>query len=126
MEEMSKTNCVFCEEQDKVLENTKCFAIYDRFPVNIGHILIIPKRHYCSYFDSTKDEFMEFNQMILAAQKKLDSIYNPEGYNIGVNCGEAAGQTVMHTHIHLIPRYVGDVTDPAGGIRGVIPSKQKY
>ena len=123
---MHKSNCVFCKAQDKILENSKCFAIYDRFPVSKGHMLIIPKRHFSSYFDSTKEELMGFNEMILAAQKELDSIYNPDGYNIGINCGEVAGQTVMHTHIHLIPRYTDDVTDPRGGIRGVIPAKQKY
>jgi diadenosine tetraphosphate (Ap4A) HIT family hydrolase len=123
---MHKSNCVFCKAQDKILENSKCFAIYDRFPVSKGHMLIIPKRHFSSYFDSTKEELMGFNEMILAAQKELDSIYNPDGYNIGINCGEVAGQTVMHTHVHLIPRYTDDVTDPRGGIRGVIPAKQKY
>jgi diadenosine tetraphosphate (Ap4A) HIT family hydrolase len=123
---MHKTNCVFCDDQDKVLENSKCFAIYDRFPVNKGHILIIPKRHFSSYFDATKEELVGFDELIFEAQKSLNSIYNPDGYNIGINCGEVAGQTVMHAHIHLIPRYVDDVKDPRGGIRGIIPAKQKY
>jgi diadenosine tetraphosphate (Ap4A) HIT family hydrolase len=123
---MRIANCVFCGELDKVLENSECYTVYDKFPVNKGHVLIIPKRHFSSYFDATKSELMKFNQMIFEAQKRLDSIFNPDGYNIGINSGEAAGQTVMHTHIHLIPRYTDDVTDPRGGIRGVIPTKQKY
>ena len=123
---MHKTNCVFCEEQDKILENSKCFAIYDRFPVSKGHLLIIPMRHFPNYFEATKDELAGFNEMVFEAQERLNSLYSPDGYNIGINCGEVAGQTVMHTHVHLIPRYTDDVTDPRGGIRGVIPTKQKY
>jgi diadenosine tetraphosphate (Ap4A) HIT family hydrolase len=123
---MHVNNCVFCGDQDKVLENTQCFAIYDRFPVSKGHMLIIPKRHFPNYFEATKDELVGLDKMIFEAQKKINSIYNPDGYNIGINCGEVAGQTVMHTHIHLIPRYTDDVADPRGGIRGVIPTKQKY
>ena len=123
---MRKTNCVFCEKQDKILENSTCFAIYDRYPVNNGHILIIPKRHFSSYFEATKEELEEFNEMIFEVRNSLDSIYSPDGYNVGINCGKAAGQTVMHAHIHLIPRYKDDVLDPRGGIRGIIPSKQIY
>ena len=120
------TNCVFCEEQNKAIESPICFAIYDKFPVSKGHLLIIPKRHFSNYFEATKDELAGFNDMVFEAQRKLNSIYNPDGYNLGINCGEVAGQTVMHTHIHLIPRYKNDVSDPKGGIRVVIPAKQKY
>ena len=102
---MHKSNCVFCKAQDKILENSKCFAIYDRFPVSKGHMLIIPKRHFSSYFDSTKEELMGFNEMILAAQKELDSIYNPDGYNIGWNVGEVGGQVVPHSHLHVALRF---------------------
>ena len=122
---MRKTNCVFCEDQDKVLENSKCYAIYDRFPVNKGHILIIPKRHFSSYFDATKEELEEFNEMIFEAQEKLNSIYNPDAYNIGINCGEVAVQTVMNAHILLILRYEDDVQDPIVVIRGIIQAKKK-
>jgi diadenosine tetraphosphate (Ap4A) HIT family hydrolase len=76
-------------------------------------MLIIPKRHFSSYFDSTKEELAGFSEMIFEARERLNSLFNPNGYNIGINCGEVAGQTVMHTHIHLIPRYEDDVSDPS-------------
>ena len=85
---MHVNNCVFCGVQDKVLENTQCFAIYDRFPVSKGHLLIIPKRHFSSYFDSTKEELTRFNEMIFEARERLNSIYNPDGYNIGTRISE--------------------------------------
>ena len=119
-------DCIFCNKQDVILEGKECYTRLDKFPVSKGHTLIIPKRHFPSYFDATKEELVEFDEMIFEAQKRLNSLYNPDGYNIGINCGAVAGQTVMHTHIHLIPRYKDDVPEPRGGIRGVIPGKQKY
>lgn len=125
---MSKTDCVFCNiSQDRVIaQNHLCFAIYDGFPVSRGHVLIIPKRHVADYFSLTEEELMAMHQMIRELKIKLDADFSPDGYNVGVNVNEAAGQTVFHVHMHLIPRYKGDVENPRGGVRGVIPNKQRY
>ncbi len=111
--------CIFCDyiKKNYIMENGLAFAIYDNYPVNTGHMLIIPKRHYASYFDATPDEILAFNELINKAKELLDSVHMPDGYNIGINIGEAAGQTIFHLHIHVIPRYSGDVDNPRGGIR---------
>ena len=101
-------------------------AFYDGFPVSPGHALIIPKRHVASYFDLSVQEREAMTQMMLDVKQKLDDRFHPDGYNIGINVGEYAGQSIFHCHMHLIPRYKGDVENPKGGVRGVIPSKQKY
>jgi diadenosine tetraphosphate (Ap4A) HIT family hydrolase len=101
-------------------------AFYDGFPVSPGHVLIIPKRHVASYFDLTSQEREAMTQMMLDVKLKLDERFHPDGYNIGINVGEYAGQSIFHCHMHLIPRYKGDVVNPKGGVRGVIPDKQKY
>ena len=121
-------NCIFCNiEQERVLaENELCFAIRDGFPVSDGHTLIIPKRHVANYFDLTDEEVMAMQVMMKKFKSQLDTELAPDGYNIGINVNEAAGQTVFHVHMHLIPRYKGDVENPRGGVRGVIPDKQKY
>ncbi len=121
--------CPFCHLSPKVeviLESELCLAFFDGFPVSPGHALIIPRRHVASYFDLTDQERQEMLQMLLKVKGILDERFRPEGYNIGVNVGEAAGQSIFHVHMHLIPRYRGDVENPRGGVRGVIPSKQKY
>ncbi len=121
--------CVFCEKilKGKVLfEDTFWVALEDGFPVSKGHTLIVPKRHVASFFDLTKEEFATLQEMICRAKERLDSLHKPDGYNIGVNVGKAAGQSVFHVHVHVIPRYSGDVANPRGGVRGVIPSKQNY
>lgn len=121
-------NCIFCNiEQERVLaENELCFAIRDGFPVSDGHTLIIPKRHVANYFDLTDEEVMAMQVMMKKLKSQLDTELSPDAYNIGINVNEAAGQTVFHVHMHLIPRYKGDVENPRGGVRGVIPDKQKY
>jgi len=121
-------SCPFCNplEEDIILENNLCYARFDKYPVNKGHILIIPFRHFDNYFDATKEEKIAFLELIDEAKGYLDKNFKPDGYNIGVNIGETAGQTIMHVHIHLIPRYKGDMENPKGGVRGVIPEKQKY
>ena len=116
----------FLENRDKLLENNVGFVLYDGFPVSEGHCIIIPHRVYSNYFDSTEDEVIGLQKLVVETKKLLDKKYHPDGYNVGINCGEDGGQTVPHVHIHLIPRYTGDVEDPRGGVRGVIPSKQKY
>jgi diadenosine tetraphosphate (Ap4A) HIT family hydrolase len=123
------SECLFCILKDQVEvfdENDYFYCIYDKFPVSKGHLLIIPKRHINDYFDLYEDEISSMYKFMHRQKESLDVIYKPDGYNIGVNNGKAAGQTIMHLHIHLIPRYLGDFKNPEGGVRGVIPSKQKY
>lgn len=126
---VEKENCPFCNpnsERKVIIENETEFAIYDKFPVNEGHTLIIPKRHVSNYFDLTIDEQNSCFQFVNKVKEIISEKFKPDGFNIGINVGEKAGQTVSHVHIHLIPRYNGDVKNPRGGVRGVIPSKQSY
>ncbi len=126
MHEKRLLECPFCQPEEVILENRLAWARYDPFPVNPGHMLVITRRHVSDFFHSTKEERTAINSLLEEAKLLLDKKYNPDGYNIGINCGTAAGQTIMHLHIHLIPRYKGDMDDPRGGVRGVIPEKQKY
>lgn len=120
--------CPFCTlPSDRfVLENESALAIRDGFPVSAGHTLIIPKRHIASFFEVTDAERTDLMSMLAAARDDLEREFHPSGYNIGINDGAAAGQTVPHLHIHLIPRYEGDHDDPRGGVRWVIPAKAAY
>ena len=113
-------------KKTRLLENEVGFVIYDGFPVSEGHCLVVPHRVYGDYFDSTDEEIVGLQALVVDAQRLLRERHGPDGFNVGINCGEAAGQTVPHMHIHVIPRYRGDMDDPRGGVRGVIPSKQKY
>jgi len=121
-------SCIFCniEKERIITENEFAFAIYDSFPVSQGHILVIPKKHINNYFEADSQTKDELWKLIDECKEIVDKKFNPAGYNIGINCGEAAGQTVMHLHIHLIPRYKGDIENPRGGVRGVIPDKRIY
>ena len=119
-------NCPFCGNPELVIENDLAFAHYDSYPVSIGHCLIIPRRHVAGYFHATAEEKAALWELVDEMKTIIDGAYNPDGYNIGVNIGAAAGQSVPHIHIHMIPRYKGDIDDPRGGVRGVIPHKQKY
>ena len=121
--------CPFCKLSRRVeiiCETATCVAFYDGYPVSQGHALIIPKRHVASYFDLTNHEREAMNVVLQYVKQKVDERYHPDGYNVGINVGEHAGQSVFHCHMHLIPRYKGDVPNPKGGVRGVIPNKQKY
>lgn len=121
--------CPFCNpdsDTELILESATAYALYDKFPVNEGHALIIPKRHCADYFDLTFKEQSACVFMLNKLKEVVSQKFNPDGFNIGMNIGESGGQTVNHVHIHLIPRYKGDVEDPRGGVRGVIPTKQKY
>lgn len=120
------TNCAFCELNTYKLENDLAFVIYDKYPVTKGHVLVIPKRHVADYFDTTEEEKRAMQQLAEEIREIQKEELSPDGFNIGINCGEAAGQTIFHVHMHVIPRYKGDMDDPAGGVRGVIPEKQKY
>jgi diadenosine tetraphosphate (Ap4A) HIT family hydrolase len=109
-----------------VLEIGLAYAIFDAYPVSPGHMLVIPKRHIPGYFEATIQEKIEILTLIDDAKRIIDERFHPNGYNIGINIGRVAGQTVMHLHVHVIPRYTGDVPDPRGGVRGVIPKKREY
>lgn len=121
-------SCLFCyTNREKLIENELAFAIFDKFPVVEGHILIIPKRHFDSYFEITQAELHATHAIILELKQKLqekDSTIS--GFNIGINQGETAGQTVPHCHIHLLPRRENDVENPRGGVRHTIPGKGNY
>ena len=123
-------NCVFCDEfipkKKPLFENELAFAYFDEFPVNKGHILIVTKKHLATFFDITGDEQKAMLDLLNKCKIYLDKKFSPTGYNVGLNCGSDAGQSVMHVHMHLIPRYSGDVKDPRGGIRGVIPKRKDY
>ena len=119
-------DCPFCGKPEIVIENELAFAHYDSYPVNAGHCLIIPRRHVAEYFQATAEEKASIWALVDEMKIIIDREYSPDGYNIGVNIGETAGQSVPHIHIHMIPRYRGDVENPRGGVRGVIPHKQQY
>lgn len=120
-------SCPFCNlDREIILESKSSFAIYDGFAVSPGHALIIPKRHVSDYFQLSDSEQMDCWSLLDSVQKIIKQKFNPDGFNVGINVGETAGQTVPHVHIHLIPRYKGDVEVPKGGVRGVIPSKKEY
>ncbi len=118
--------CFFCKANDYIMENELAKARYDGYPVSKGHMVFVTKRCVPTFFDTTKEERTALFELVDKAKQMLDELYHPDGYNIGINCGQASGQTIMHIHIHLIPRYKGDVPNPRGGIRGVIPEKQNY
>jgi len=121
--------CLFCNINESGLakENNLAYASYDTFPVSEGHCLIIPKRHVKDYFDLSNEEIIACNDLIKGIKNEIikkDS--SVKGFNIGSNAGKISGQSILHCHIHLIPRRAGDVENPQGGVRSVIPSKQHY
>ncbi len=129
METITQANCPFCNleaDREIIAQSTSAFAIYDKFPVNKGHALIIPKTHGANYFDLSIAEQTDCWQLLNQVKEIVQQCYNPDGFNVGININEAAGQTVPHVHIHLIPRYIGDVAEPRGGVRGVIPERREY
>ena len=119
-------SCPFCDAEGEVFGNELAYAKFDAFPVSPGHLLVIPRRHAETWFDLCAEEQAAVFSLISEAKQMLDVRFSPDGYNIGVNCGETAGQTIFHVHVHLIPRYAGDVENPRGGVRGVIPAKRNY
>lgn len=123
---MSIRNFFEIPADKKVGETEHFFLIFDGFAVSPGHILIISKTLREDYFELSSEEKTNLCQAISLAKELIELVYAPDGYNIGMNCGEAAGQTVFHFHCHVIPRYLGDMDDPRGGVRHVIPSKGKY
>ncbi len=125
---MSEVNCPFCmlpAERILILAD-EALVIRDAFPVSPGHTLVIPRRHIGSFFELTDAERACMVELLAKAKAELDLSFQPDGFNIGINDGAAAGQTVPHLHLHLIPRYRGDAPDPRGGVRWVLPAKAKY
>ncbi len=125
---MSEERCPFCTlPANRIVgENQHAIWIRDAYPVSLGHSLVIPKRHVGSFFEATSDERSCLLALLDEAKAAAEVEFIPNGFNIGINDGAAAGQTVLHLHIHLIPRFKGDLPDPRGGIRWVIPSKADY
>jgi diadenosine tetraphosphate (Ap4A) HIT family hydrolase len=101
-------------------------TIYDKYPVNPGHVLVVSKRHVEDYFDLTGEEVDYLLKIVASMRSFLEEEYDPQGFNVGFNVGEEAGQTIDHVHIHIIPRYVGDMDNPTGGVRHVIPERGRY
>lgn len=124
----TSSNCPFCHLPAERIVGSNEFGLIvrDAYPVSPGHTLIIPKRHIGSFFELTTEERNALMALLDQARTELKSSYQPQGYNIGINDGAAAGQTVPHLHIHLIPRYQDDLPDPRGGVRWVIPEKARY
>ena len=132
MSDIKVEKCLFCDVQtiDReriIAENSLVFAIRDGFPVTGGHTLFIPKRHALDYFSLTQEEVLAINQLMDSQRKMLQKEDSSiDGFNIGMNCGETAGQTIFHCHVHLIPRRKGDVENPRGGVRHIIAGKGFY
>ena len=121
-------SCIFCNIEKKriILENSKSYAILDYYPISKGHALIIPKRHIDSIFHLKIEQYNALLELLNKMQKYLLEKFMPDAFNIGINDGEIAGQTIAHLHIHLIPRYKDDIIDPRGGIRNLFPEKAKW
>ena len=121
--------CLFCtiKKEDIIEQNESAYVTFDSYPVSSQHCLIVPKRHVKDYFELSKDEVTGCDQLIKKIKNQIEkNDKTVKGFNIGINSGKVAGQSIMHCHIHLIPRREGDVENPQGGVRGVIPSKQHY
>ena len=125
---MSNPNdpCRFCSPRGVTGRNELAYSTRDSYPVSPGHSLIIPFRHVASFFDLSPEEVSACMELLIQEQMTLDKEFNPDGYNVGVNVNAAAGQSIFHVHIHLIPRYAGDSSHPQGGVRQVIPEKAEY
>jgi diadenosine tetraphosphate (Ap4A) HIT family hydrolase len=119
--------CLFCTEPQGVsLSRELAFSARDTYGVSLGHTLVIPNRHVASFFELTPEEVAACMELIHEEKRLIDEEFSPDGYNIGVNVGPAAGQSIYHVHIHIIPRYKGDVENPQGGVRHVIAKKAHY
>lgn len=126
---LTRNACPFCEfmvKHEPLAQNATFYTKYDEFPVSRGHVLLIPRRHIASFFELNRKERSDFFDLLLHVRDMIQHQFQPDGFNIGVNIGSAAGQTVMHLHVHLIPRYLGDVEHPEGGVRKIIPNLVEY
>ena len=122
------SDCPFCSPDPEAifLEEELVLGLWDRYPVSPGHALLVPRRHVAGWFDASEPEQAALTRALEKARAAILERHQPDGFNIGINSGEAAGQTVPHLHVHLIPRYLGDSDDPRGGVRFVRPDKAKY
>ena len=124
---MSANECIFCRPQREILaSNEHAIAVFDTYPVSPGHSLILPRRHVETVWDLSDAEYAACYALVRELKPLLEARFRPDGFNVGVNCGEAAGQSVWHAHIHVIPRFKGDTPFPKGGVRHVIPLKGGY
>lgn len=128
---MIDKDCLFCDKDNPkkhrlILENELFYSRWDNYPVSKGHAEIVPKKHIESFFALTQKELIQMYDLIKRTKRLIDEKYHPEAYNIGINEGKAAGRTINHLHIHIIPRYKGDVENPRGGVRHIIPEKGDY
>lgn len=126
---MQDSECPFCHpdpSREIIAESPGAYAIFDMFPVSKGHALIIPRKHCADYFKLSSEEQSDCWQLVNEVKILIEKQYHPDGFNVGININTSAGQTIPHVHIHLIPRYSGDVAHPRGGVRGVIPHKRNY
>jgi diadenosine tetraphosphate (Ap4A) HIT family hydrolase len=125
---MASDECPFCTlPPDRIVaQSALALAVRDAFPASPGHTLIVPRRHVRSFFEVTAEERAEMLALLDAVKAQIDAAHRPDGYNLGINDGAAAGQTVAHLHMHLIPRYRGDVADPRGGVRWVLAERARY
>ncbi len=130
MTRMPNEPCPFCDVSQstrlRVAETERSVAFTDNYPVSAGHTLLTPKRHAGSLFELSDEEALDLFRLLVRVRSILQEQFKPDGFNIGVNEGKAAGQTVRHVHVHMIPRYIGDVDRPAGGIRNIIPNRVRY
>ena len=125
--ETNPAPCIFCFPDREILaENEHAIAVFDSFPVSKGHTLVLPRRHAVTIWDLDETDYDACFRLVLTTRAILGKRFAPDGFNVGVNCGEAAGQSVWHAHIHVIPRYRGDTPKPRGGVRNVIPLKGDY
>jgi diadenosine tetraphosphate (Ap4A) HIT family hydrolase len=126
MEDPTKA-CIFCEPQREIIaQNAAAIAVFDSYPVSSGHALVLPRRHVETIWDLDEAEYDLCFRLVREIQPILAERFKPDGFNVGVNSGEAGGQSVWHAHIHVIPRYMGDTPSPKGGVRHVIPLKGNY
>ena len=123
-----QSGCPFCTPDPELLfhESELVVGLWDRYPVSPGHALLVPRRHVADWFDASAEEQRALTAALAVARREIEKDHGPDGYNIGINSGEAAGQTIFHLHVHLIPRYTGDEEDPRGGIRKLFPDRTRY
>ncbi len=118
--------CRFCSPRGVTRRNELAYCARDRYPVSPGHSLVIPFRHCADFFDLTPEEMSACMELLVQERMAVDDEFKPDGFNVGVNVNKAAGRSIFHAHIHLIPRYAGDSSHPQGGVRQVIPEKADY
>lgn len=126
---LPEESCIFCQRvahNQVVAANELAAAFHDAFPVSPGHTLVVPRRHVADFFELTEPERAAVLAIVVQVKGLLDGSKRPDGYNVGLNVGAAAGQTVGHAHVHVIPRYEGDADDPRGGVRWIMPGQARY